>query len=551
MGLLDGTTQHEYYEGDDHGNYQFTSLENIITQFEIAYVGEGKIIPRTKRADIAFHAQRAMQELSFDTFKSCKAQEITLPATLQMTLPQDYVNYTKISWVDDAGIKHPLYPTNRTSNPPDPYQDSDGGFTLSVTAAFPGSILGGPGGSSFLADIVDYSLLGTLNGGQRPLSSMLHVGMECHWEGDSTKYFLSSIQHRPGPQGESDADLLALVGVPTYMDEAYSNTIIMLKDIDGNLYNSPSGAGVNAAQRKLIFVGDLLKNYSNTTIIRGFSYVAGNPFFTLPSETLDNLGNGLASQGESYIFHYNELIAKVKPGMIISASIGGDTSVYNLFVEGFGVVQSVDDINTYGANTTFPTTTANPLVWFENNFTQTVDPFGINPGTPGLITSSEIALTFSNGPIDDSQTWSNYKSGTPSENQNQYDDGSYWPAEGSRFGLDPQHAQANGSFYIDCHSGKIHFSSNISGKTVILDYISDSLGTDEEMQVHKFAEEAMYKCIAYAILSTSSSQIHQQLVPRFKKEKFAATRQAKLRLSNIKLEELTQILRGKSKQIKH
>ena len=34
-------------------------------------------------------------------------------------------------------------------------------------------------------------------------------------------------------------------------------------------------------------------------------------------------------------------------------------------------------------------------------------------------------------------------------------------------------------------------------------------------------------------------------------EKFAETRKAKLRLSNIKLEEITQILRGKSKQIKH
>ena len=86
---------------------------------------------------------------------------------------------------------------------------------------------------------------------------------------------------------------------------------------------------------------------------------------------------------------------------------------------------------------------------------------------------------------------------------------------------------------------------------MILDYISDSLGTDEEMQVHKLAEEAMYKHIAYAILSTSSNPMHQQLAPRFKKERFAETRKAKLRLSNIKLEEITQILRGKSKQIKH
>jgi len=70
------------------------------------------------------------------------------------------------------------------------------------------------------------------------------------------------------------------------------------------------------------------------------------------------------------------------------------------------------------------------------------------------------------------------------------------------------------------------------------------------MQVHKFAEEAMYKCIAHAIVATRANT-PEQLVRRFKKERFAAIRTAKLRLSNLKLEELTQILRGKSKQIKH
>ena len=70
------------------------------------------------------------------------------------------------------------------------------------------------------------------------------------------------------------------------------------------------------------------------------------------------------------------------------------------------------------------------------------------------------------------------------------------------------------------------------------------------MQVHKFAEEAMYKCIAYAILCTRSN-IQEYIVRRFQKQKFAAVRTAKLRLSNLKIEELTQILRGKSKQIKH
>ena len=149
-----------------------------------------------------------------------------------------------------------------------------------------------------------------------------------------------------------------------------------------------------------------------------------------------------------------------------------------------------------------------------------------------------------------STTWDNYSSATPSENNNDdYEDDTYWPLVGNRYGLDPQYAQTNGSFYVDCRLGKINFSANLAGKTIILDYISDSLGTDEEMQVHKFAEDAMYKSIVHAILETST--YGQDLVPILTKEKFAAVRQAKLRLSNLRLGELTQVLRGKSKQIKH
>ena len=128
MGLLDDTTQQAYYQGNDFGNYQFISLDDIISQFIVAYVGEDKIISKIKRTDVAFHAQRAMQELSFDTFKSCKSQEITVPASLQMILPQDYVNYTKVSWVDSSGIKHLLYPTSKTSNPTLILQNSDGSY---------------------------------------------------------------------------------------------------------------------------------------------------------------------------------------------------------------------------------------------------------------------------------------------------------------------------------------------------------------------------------------------------------------------------------------
>ena len=70
------------------------------------------------------------------------------------------------------------------------------------------------------------------------------------------------------------------------------------------------------------------------------------------------------------------------------------------------------------------------------------------------------------------------------------------------------------------------------------------------MQVHKFAEEAVYKWIAHAVLATRINT-PEYLVARFKKERFAEMRKAKLRLSNYKSEELAQIMRGKSKHIKH
>jgi hypothetical protein len=178
---------------------------------------------------------------------------------------------------------------------------------------------------------------------------------------------------------------------------------------------------------------------------------------------------------------------------------------------------------------------------------KTSNPLDITQGTDGSYTTDGTDLTTDNS----SSTWEDYKVHTSVTTTDDYEDDTFWPNEGQRYGIEPQHAQNNGSFYIDELTGKIHFSSFLNGKTVALKYISDSLGTDAEMQVHKFAEEAMYKHIVYAILSTSSNQLHQQLAPRFKKEKFAATRTAKLRLSNLKLEELTQILRGKSKHIKH
>ena len=128
MALLQGYNQQEYYEGNIHGDYQFVSLKDVVNQFMVAYVGENKLIPKIRKADVLFHAQRSLQELSFDTITSFKSQEIEVPPSLIMALPHDYVNYTRVLTTDSSGIKHPLYPTKHTQNPFEVRQNNDGSY---------------------------------------------------------------------------------------------------------------------------------------------------------------------------------------------------------------------------------------------------------------------------------------------------------------------------------------------------------------------------------------------------------------------------------------
>lgn len=117
-----GTTVEENY-----GSYAYIKLNDLINNFEVAYVGADKLIPSIRRTDIIFHAKRGLQEFSYDTLKSIKAQELTVPASLSLAIPQDYVNYVKMSWVDNQGVKHIIYPTRLTSNPTGtPVQDNLG-----------------------------------------------------------------------------------------------------------------------------------------------------------------------------------------------------------------------------------------------------------------------------------------------------------------------------------------------------------------------------------------------------------------------------------------
>ena len=449
MGLLDNTTQQQYYRGSTvhqdypRGNYQFISLGDVIDNFMATYIGEGKILDNVNRSDVSFHAHRALQELSYDTFKSVKNQEIEIPPALTMILPQDYVNYVKLTWKDSSGIEHIIYPTSKTSNPTPILQNDDGDYALEADGTLT---------AASATVVLDSEYKNILVGMRVESSSIPQTAAFTRVESVSNSGGITTITLWDGTNA---------------VNSTYTGT--------EKLTFTPSD-------------NTLVLQETDYHIVENLSWDTTDPKITAAS----------ASD-----------ISNIEVGMLVSH-------------EEFDIGTRVVSVDSTVITTSSVANTA---------------------------VASGGEVTFGHAKIK-SDTFTSYKSTTPSENQDDYQDDTYWPTAGERYGLDPQHAQANGSFYIDELRGMIHFSSNISGKTVILHYISDSLGTDHEMQVHKFAEEAMYKWIAYGCLSARVN-VPEYLIGRFKKEKFAETRKAKLRLSNIKLEEITQILRGKSKHIKH
>jgi hypothetical protein len=120
---------------------------------------------------------------------------------------------------------------------------------------------------------------------------------------------------------------------------------------------------------------------------------------------------------------------------------------------------------------------------------------------------------------------------------------------GQRYGMDPQYSQSNGWFTINHREGKMSFSSNLAGELIILEYISDGLAYDLDTNIPKMAEDAVYAYISHAVIASRINQ-PEYVVNRLRQEKSAKLRNAKIRLSNVKLDQIVQVMRGKSKWIK-
>jgi|TARA_R110000796_G_scaffold122963_2_gene237272 hypothetical protein len=98
-------TDYQYYENNGNpnaedanwGSYQYITLNDIVNNFMLMYVGNDKLINNVERYNIIFHAKRAIQELNYDSLKEIKILELQVCDTLRYVLPQDYVNWVRIS----------------------------------------------------------------------------------------------------------------------------------------------------------------------------------------------------------------------------------------------------------------------------------------------------------------------------------------------------------------------------------------------------------------------------------------------------------------------
>lgn len=107
-------TGYQYYENsgnvpenENWGSYQYISLEDVVNNFMLMYVGNDKLINNVQRYNVLFHAKRGIQEINYDALKEIKVLEISICDDLKFILPNDYVNYVRISLYKD-GVLRPL-----------------------------------------------------------------------------------------------------------------------------------------------------------------------------------------------------------------------------------------------------------------------------------------------------------------------------------------------------------------------------------------------------------------------------------------------------------
>ncbi len=131
-------SQYQYYENaggnpenENWGSYQYVSLFDIVNNFMLMYAGNHSLINNEERFKVLFHAKRAIQELNYDAFKEIKVLELNVNETLRYILPDDYVNWVRISMYKD-GVLYPLTENIQTMTSSAYLQDQTGRILFDV-----------------------------------------------------------------------------------------------------------------------------------------------------------------------------------------------------------------------------------------------------------------------------------------------------------------------------------------------------------------------------------------------------------------------------------
>jgi len=91
----------EYYEDEaNHGEYGYVSLEEMVINFISNFTGDGKILNAVKRSQVLYQFKQGIKKFSMNALREVKKVELELGDTLDITLPPDYVNYARISYVN-------------------------------------------------------------------------------------------------------------------------------------------------------------------------------------------------------------------------------------------------------------------------------------------------------------------------------------------------------------------------------------------------------------------------------------------------------------------
>jgi len=114
---------------------------------------------------------------------------------------------------------------------------------------------------------------------------------------------------------------------------------------------------------------------------------------------------------------------------------------------------------------------------------------------------------------------------------------------------------ANGKYKVDKGRGVISFGSNVEGRFIVLEYISDGLFTgcegraEADIRVHKFAESALIDYIHYQLVKNRRNVPYNEKL-RARKEYYNSRRVSKMRINPLRKAELIQAFKGSSKWIK-